>query len=290
MKRILLIITAIAMMLSMSSCKNKENTKPAETKTSGKVQNTETSKTEDNNENNNQGEEVNNEVEGTTVSGSYSFDFEIPEITLFTPEIVEISDARIEISSEDFEVNILQNLSPEDQTKISGLSEADIELLAEKKENFLNELISAIKNESISVKMDTVSGEMVLDASILFSVDSDEISSEGKSFLEKFIPAYASVVCKDEYKDFIKELTVEGHTDTQGSYEYNKELSENRANNVSDYILSDNINMSDAERNVFKNLVKAYGRSYDSPIKDSSGKVDMAASRRVTIGFLISID
>lgn len=290
MKRILLIITAIAMMLSMSSCKNKENTKPAETKTSGKVQNTETSKTEDNNENNNQGEEANNEVEGTTVSGSSSFDFEIPEITLFTPEIVEISDARIEISSEDFKVNILQNLSPEDQTKISGLSEADIELLAEKKENFLNELISAIKNESISVKMDTVSGEMVLDASILFSVDSDEISSEGKSFLEKFIPAYASVVCKDEYKDFIKELTVEGHTDTQGSYEYNKELSENRANNVSDYILSDNINMSDAERNVFKNLVKAYGRSYDNPIKDSSGKVDMAASRRVTIGFLISID
>lgn len=277
MKKIMLVLTAVALVFTMVSCTKNENVKTDDVSEKEVVK-------EETSEENTPAEET------TVVEGNSAFNFEISEIVTYTPEPVTVSDARIEISPDDFEFNLSMNLSEADRAKISGLSDEEIKLLAETKESFLNDLVSAMKKENIDIKMDTVSGEMVLDASILFAVDSSDVSTDGKSFLKKFIPAYASVVCKEKYKNFISELTVEGHTDTQGSYDYNKTLSQKRADNVSKYILSNEIDITSAERSLFKKLIKAYGCSYDNPIKDSSGKVDMDASRRVTIGFLISID
>jgi outer membrane protein OmpA-like peptidoglycan-associated protein len=69
-------------------------------------------------------------------------------------------------------------------------------------------------------------------------------------------------------------VQVEGYTDNIGSDEYNQKLSEQRANSVRDYLVSNNV----ADSNV---TAKGFGKS--SPIADNSTNAGRAANRRVQL-------
>ena len=163
-------------------------------------------------------------------------------------------------------------------------------MILEKKEEIIKKVVNLLKEKNLDVMIDAVTGEIILNSSILFGTDSAEVSDQGKELLQKFTEAYASVMCGKEYSDFISKIIVEGHTDTDGDYEYNKKLSLERATNVMNVCLSDEVNISDEAREELKNCVEAAGCSYDRPIMDESGNVDMEASRRVTFRFMINID
>ena len=242
MKKIWAIILSVLMAFSFVACSKDDSKeisaeKKKETKQEQK-QNEEKKEPEKENDENALGLKPIEPVDINTTP----FDFSASEVSLDLKPIepVKIDDFEFpEIEAKDFEVNFASNISAADKAKIKNLSEEEIKIIIEKKENFLKDMQSAMKGENINIKIDPVSGELILDASILFAVDDAEISKEGQDFLKKFIPAYASVVCKDKYDGFISELMVEGHTDTQGDYDYNKDLSKKRADNVAKYILSD---------------------------------------------------
>ena len=132
-------------------------------------------------------------------------------------------------------------------------------------------LRAATDDLDFDIKIDENTGEVTLPSNMLFASDSAELSSKAKDDLKKFIDAYTKSVLADKSK--VSKIVIEGHTDTDGSHEYNQTLSEKRANNVMNYCLELHPELKD--------YLVAKGCSYDKPVYKSNGDVDKDASLRV---------
>ena len=181
-----------------------------------------------------------------------------------------------------------ENLSYDDIEKIGDMDEAVLEEIVEKKHNLFNDLTQAFEDAGIPVTVNEETGEISMDNTVLFAVDSYELSEEGKVLLDQFLSVYASVILKEEYSGFLSEILIEGHTDTSGQYEYNLELSQKRADAVMEYCKT--TTAVDAEViQQLSGLFRAVGYSWDRPIYDAEGNVDADASRRVAFRFMIQL-
>ena len=129
---------------------------------------------------------------------------------------------------------------PETETNVDEMEETALEQIYQKTEDLTGELENAFKNAGISVTVNRDTGEMAMDASVLFGGDSAELTDEGKNILRKFIKVYPDIIYSDKYKDFISKTMVEGNTaPVDGStYESGLPLSEERAKVVKDFCVS----------------------------------------------------
>lgn len=153
-----------------------------------------------------------------------------------------------------------------------------------------SDLIDALSEEfdgsELSVSVDSQTGAITFDASVLFDKDKYEIKDAGKKFLAQFLPRYFNVLFKNDFHQYVSEIIIEGHTDTTADYLYNLELSQQRALAVAKYCLDDET--SSISKNQIEQLQKimtANGRSFSNPVYDSIGTIDMDASRRVEFKF-----
>lgn len=73
----------------------------------------------------------------------------------------------------------------------------------------------------------------------------------------------------------VSKLRVEGHTDSTGTAERNRVLSQKRAEAVENYILANGVLSS--------NQIEAVGMGYDSPIGDNATKAGRAQNRRIDL-------
>lgn len=87
-------------------------------------------------------------------------------------------------------------------------------------------------------------------SSILFGFDKSTLSAEAKSNLDKLV-----TIMKD-YED--TNIEVQGHTDNKGSESYNKNLSEQRATAVSEYLMDKGIKNFRLSINGFGELLPKY--------------------------------
>ena len=108
--------------------------------------------------------------------------------------------------------------------------------------------------------------------------------AEGLAQLNRLIPVYLGVLLQDEYRDYVAEIIIEGHTDSTGSYEHNLELSQNRALNVAKYCLNMGT-LTQTQKTRLKSIITAQGRSFSDPVYDENGVEDLERSRRVEIKF-----
>ena len=177
----------------------------------------------------------------------------------------------------------------EELDALENMSEEEIEQIIEKREDLLTDLATAYEASGLAVTVNQETGEIVMDSSVLFDVNSAEISQQGKDFLKQFIGVYNSVVFDEKYAGFVSKIMVEGHTDTSGDFDHNLELSQKRADSVRSYCLSDECGVETENRSVLETMLVAAGYSYTNPVYDANGEVDMAASRRVAFRFLINL-
>ena len=123
----------------------------------------------------------------------------------------------------------------------------------------------------------------------MFSTGSAGLNETGKQFLNRFLPNYLKVLMSEEYSRNVSQIIIEGHTDTQGSYMTNVELSQDRALSVLRYVMSSEFTgISQAEKQRLEEVVTINGRAYSDPIYKADGTVDMEASRRVVIKFRLN--
>ena len=148
----------------------------------------------------------------------------------------------------------------------------------------IEDLSGALASANIRATVDDKTGDIVLDSAVLFESNSYVIMPEGKVLLNQFIPLYLSVLFKPEYVDYLGQIIIEGHTDTNGEYINNLELSQNRALSVAKYVFGMS-SLSDAQIAYLQQILTSTGRSESDPIYNADGSVNMAASRRVEFKF-----
>lgn len=154
-----------------------------------------------------------------------------------------------------------------------------------------SEIVEALKKEfddtELGVRVDPQTGAIAFDSSIMFDFNDAELKPEGTDFLKEFVPRYLSILLQDNFRDYISEIIIEGHTDTVGSYLFNLELSQKRALSVAKFCLQEN--NTDFGTNIdideLRKLVTANGRSFSDPVYSANKSVDMDASRRVEFKF-----
>ena len=217
----------------------------------------------------------------------FEFHFDIKPFT-YEGKTIDMSDFEIKA----FDFDGLRVFVPEDQQiDLDGIDEARMQEILQKEESLLKKLTDALNKSGLNVKTDPATGEVSLDSSVLFGGDSSALSDAGKRFLREFAKAYTEVMLDREYNGFLAEIRVEGHCAPVAgdTYETAFPLSQERAEVVRDYLLSDECGLDAAGRNALKKLLTAQGLSNLYPVKNASGQVDMAASRRVAFRFLVNV-
>lgn len=188
-----------------------------------------------------------------------------------------------------------QQILLEEQQKAIEEQQKQIDKLIGIKEEIIKNLSKTFESSNLVIMVDQDTGSIVFDSNILFATDSYKLTSEGEKSLGVFVPLYFNALLTGDYKDYISEIIIEGHTDIQGSYMYNLELSQKRAFSVCEYCL-EKVDMksvgSELQVDNIRKILTANGRSWSNPIyTDSSNHtVDMDASRRVEFKFRLKDD
>ena len=175
-------------------------------------------------------------------------------------------------------VKELTEIMEEQQEQLDDIIGIRAELVEDLKKEF--------SNSDLNISVDEKTGAITMDSNILFAYNQSSLKSGGKEFLGEFMPRYLKILLSRKYSSYISEIVIEGHTDTTGNYLSNLELSQQRAQSVAKYCLTEKNGVLDADE--IENLEKVLttvGKSFSEPIYDENGDVDAEASRRVEILF-----
>ncbi len=155
--------------------------------------------------------------------------------------------------------------------------------------DIIGELQTRFNNSSMSV--DAQTGSITFSSDVLFQYNSSTLTTNSQNTLKAIIPLYLDVLLQDTYRPYIAEIIIEGHTDTDGSYQSNMNLSFDRANAVAKFCLNERNGLSKDKIGQLQELMTVNGRSYSNPVfKMGTEEIDMAASRRVEIKFRLKED
>ncbi len=160
--------------------------------------------------------------------------------------------------------------------------------------DIIGALQSAFSNSAM--KVDAQTGSITFSSDVLFRYNSASLTTDSRETLKNIIPMYLDVLLADQFRDYIAEIIIEGHTDTDGSYQSNMELSYERANAVADFCLNKKNGLDEIKIEQLQKLLTVNGKSWSNPVyqKDAWGEstqeVDMPSSRRVEIKFRLKED
>jgi len=164
---------------------------------------------------------------------------------------------------------LIENLQSQ-KAKIKSLTGIKLKVVAALKE--------ALGNK---INIDKKTGSLKLASNILFEVGQASLKDEAKVELKKAFEQYiGTLVTNNEIRSHLDKIIIEGHTDSDGSYIYNLNLSQKRALAVMEYLLT----LDFTKKHNIRPLMTASGRAYLDAIK-VNGKEDKEASRRIEIKF-----
>ena len=200
----------------------------------------------------------------------------------------ELSEQQELVESQQAQLAEQQELLDSQQEKLDSQQEKLDKLVGVRTE-IIEALVREFAETDLKVAIDEKTGAITFDESILFSFGNAELKETGKEFLDEFFPRYVYILQLDQFRDYIAEIIIEGHTDSVGSYLTNLSLSQNRALAVARYCLADDGKMLDEwEVDTLRPIVTANGRSYSNLIYNEDGTENADASRRVEFKFRLT--
>ena len=229
-----------------------------------------------------------------------------------TIEDLELSKAELEKSNEELASSLAELQQAYEQAALTQeeLNNAYLEIESARQEltttkqelqdivgirtDIIGALQSAFSNSTM--KVDAQTGSITFSSDVLFRYNSSSLTADSRETLKNIIPMYLDVLLQDQFRDYIAEIIIEGHTDTDGGYQSNMELSYERANAVADFCLNKRNGLSETEIEQLQKLLTVNGKSWSNPVYqtdvfgNTTDKVDMPASRRVEIKFRLKED
>ena len=156
------------------------------------------------------------------------------------------------------------------KSKIKSLTGIKLKVIAELKSSLGDK-----------INIDKENGSLRLASNILFDKGSSNLKEAAKSELKaNFIDYVNTLIMNKNIAKHLDKIIIEGHTDSDGSYLYNLNLSQQRAFAVMNYLLT----LDYIKENNIKDKLVASGRSYLDAI-NSNGIEDKDASRRIEVKF-----
>jgi chemotaxis protein MotB len=130
--------------------------------------------------------------------------------------------------------------------------------------------------------VDKGSGALRLASSILFDKGSAELKEEAKAALRESFEEYVRTLLEDPaVAPHLDKIVIEGHTDSDGGFLYNLELSQKRALSVMHYLSGLDV----TRRYNLEPMLEASGRAYLDAVRNPDGTENKDASRRIEIKF-----
>ena len=112
--------------------------------------------------------------------------------------------------------------------------ETKVDLLKELQTEFKDDF----RKDKWNVVLDNDLSKKFVNENVLFDYNKSNLKPEFQTILADFFPRYLNILMKPQYKDKIAEVRIEGHTDIQGDYIYNLQLSQDRTRNVMKFLLN----------------------------------------------------
>ncbi|MEB3186175.1 MAG: OmpA family protein [bacterium] len=132
------------------------------------------------------------------------------------------------------------------------------------KRQIIAELMKDLQKAKYPVKVDARTGSITIADSVLFEVARSDIGAAGRAFLQRFIPVYSRILLGNpQNRQQIGSIMVMGFTDRVASYDYNMQLSVDRAVKVTQYIFQGVPTFP--ERENLRQVLSAVGRSFMDP-------------------------
>ncbi len=146
-------------------------------------------------------------------------------------------------------------------------------------------VIQEIKNKlGKSVNIDNKSGAIKFYSNILFDQGKFKLKEKSKTVLGKTLKKYIKAILYNKnIRKYIDKIIIEGHTNTDGTYLNNLELSQKRALEVMKFLYS----IEFKNKKLLERYVSASGRSYSDIIRFKNKRENKNASRRIEIKFQI---
>lgn len=189
------------------------------------------------------------------------------------------------LTDKESELTTAQGLLASQQTLMNQQQEK-LENLVGVRSRIIEDLRDELRKASLDVTVDAQTGAIALKGAVLFDVNKSTLTSGGMQLLNSFIPVYVRTLLAQSNSEYVAEIMIEGHTDTDGTYLDNLRLSQDRAYAVTQYCLQDGFGGLNAqERELLRKIMTANGRSWSNPIYQTDGSVNMEASRRVEFKF-----
>ncbi|EAJ1101512.1 OmpA family protein [Campylobacter coli] len=178
-----------------------------------------------------------------------------------------------QLEKKDEEIRNLQESFDKAKEKVQNLS-----LI---RENLSKELQAKLDS---NITIDQKTGSISLPSEVLFDKDSYTLKNEAKASLRKILSEYFNAIINDpKILSNIENIIIEGHTDSDGSYIYNLDLSQKRAYEVMNFIYTFYKDIR------LQKLLMASGRSFSDSVL-VNGVEDKDKSRRIEIKFSIKND
>ena len=128
------------------------------------------------------------------------------------------------------------------------------------------EKINGAKVETVTDANNLQAIKVTFDSGILFATNKSDLNASSKASLLKFAASLKDTPETD--------VTIYGHTDNTGSRDVNLKLSNDRAQSVAGFLVSNGIQ---------KDRLTTEGKAFDEPVADNSTAEGRAQNRRVEV-------
>ncbi len=209
-------------------------------------------------------------------------------LTQLDEQQAQLETQQSQLEAQQSQMSAQQSQIAEQQSQLEQ-QQKQIEDLVGVRTQIIADLSSALREADISATVDPTSGAIALASDVLFATGESELTEAGRGRIDAFLPVYLDVLFSDEYRGYVSEIIIEGHTDSVGSYISNLLLSQQRAYSVASYVLADGYPyISEETRAHLRQVTTANGRSESDLIYAADGTEDQSASRRVVFKFRLT--
>ena len=205
-------------------------------------------------------------------------------------QTTELENRQNQITLKDSELTVLVNKLLEQEkahqktVEEFDITKAKIRTLTGIKLNVITKLKEKLGK---SINIDEKSGAIKFSSNILFDQGAYKLKEDSKKELDGILKKYISTLLEDkEIRKYIYGITIEGHTNSDGTYLSNLQLSQQRALEVMQFLYE----TSGIDKNLLNKYVSSSGKSSSELIYNKDGSEDKDNSRRIEIKFIIKND